>query len=269
MDSTTICRRVPLGFTLIELLVVISIIALLVGILLPALGAARRTAQNVKCASNMRQLGLGLISYATDNDDKYPANQPGVANNHTWWYQTEVIGPYLPGEITTTSGSIGGLVLPCPSDIDNAARSYTMNYWASSYKVDPPSGGYEYWDSSSPNSTQLMLALEAWSVFPADNQWFARPYLGSEPVSPYQHFVDFQELYIDPNRGITAIPDSRIDYNRHADIGTPYDAQGSANFLFADGHVSSHRDSELVDYTAQKSRYVALWSPVDENIENP
>lgn len=61
------------GFTLIELLVVISIIALLVGILLPALGAARRTATVLKCTTQIRQLGLGNAAFETDHGHFVPS----------------------------------------------------------------------------------------------------------------------------------------------------------------------------------------------------
>ncbi len=65
--------RPALGaFTLVELLVVIGIISVLVSILLPALGSARESAQTVKCMSNLRQIGIGLRIYASNNKDVLP-----------------------------------------------------------------------------------------------------------------------------------------------------------------------------------------------------
>ena len=60
------------GFTLVELLVVISIIALLMAILMPALSRARELGRRVVCAGNMRQIGIAMHAYASINDDKLP-----------------------------------------------------------------------------------------------------------------------------------------------------------------------------------------------------
>lgn len=90
------------AFTLIELLVVVSIISLLIGILLPALGRAREAAQQIVCAANQRNLAQGLLVYANSNNDFYPGKftsgwegnfNRGRRANELWAFDTSSSTP--------------------------------------------------------------------------------------------------------------------------------------------------------------------------------
>lgn len=116
------------AFTLIELLVVIAIIAVLATILFPVLAQAREKARQTQCASNTRQLALGVLMYAQDYDEALPPTAI-VSENSDGTLWPDLLAPYLKND----------QIRLCPDDANGKRNSYGLNELLFADLTDPDS----------------------------------------------------------------------------------------------------------------------------------
>ena len=217
-------RQTP-GFTLIELLVVIAIIAILASILFPVFARARENARRASCMSNLKQIGLGIMMYVQDYDEKYPPAQiisaetpPGgwqgswAQSNNVWIWQN-VIYPY------TKSMQ----VCACPSG-QMASGSVIETEYGVNYYVMPSSGSGISMASVNSAATTYM-AMDA-------GQWYVSATTVTQPTG-YNGYVPGTEPFTGSPTGVGSYPIHDWNLSDYQN-GRHFDG---INVTFADGHV--------------------------------
>lgn len=212
------------GFTLIELLVVIAVIAILAGLLLPALARAKEKAKSIKCTSNEKQIVLAYLLYADDNADHLPvAGQPEPSMGAGWvapsrWFQE--ISPYISRlETSYTTLVAKGKVVVCPSaKIDKSIPKNIPGF--EGY------GGYGHnWAylGYTPENSEKRLARQKTSIItkPVETA------MNGDSLDPGPGINWWDYGYIDPPSVTRDFP-----YVRHGRGG---------NYAWADGHVALGR----------------------------
>ncbi|MGB0766813.1 MAG: DUF1559 domain-containing protein [Phycisphaeraceae bacterium] len=256
------------AFTLIELLVVISIIALLIAILLPALGAARASARDIQCLSRMRQITIAATAYSADNKQQFPPNNRQQGSTNVWF--TYIVG-YLPNE-NTTGGAGEGDIFACPND-EGSIRTYNMNMWASSNGFAGPSNeatapvigvAGTLFDASVSRGSEMILVGEGFSIFNVPGRGFANTWrfgdLGSTPGERFAGPI----VGVPSGRYGVTLP-TQINWTLHGSNDDVQVAAGSTHFAYVDGHAGASNLNDLVDDTGA-STLEALWSPKDPEL---
>jgi prepilin-type N-terminal cleavage/methylation domain-containing protein/prepilin-type processing-associated H-X9-DG protein len=188
------------GFTLIELLVVIAIIAILAAILFPVFAKAREKARQTSCLSNEKQIGLAVLQYAQDYDEKLPR----------YW---NLIGPHVPAGYTLSTNyttwadcilsyAKNDQMFQCPSQqFTQAQMAYTTYPFAYFYNMNSTDGGCGLLAlGSAANPSNLIMVADGWGTM----DYWATP-------------ATYSNLY-----------KTNTTVRRHND---------GSNFVFVDGHA--------------------------------
>lgn len=217
------------GFTLIELLVVIAIIAILAGMLLPALAKAKTKAQGILCMGNTKQLMLAWKLYVDDQNGKIPPAYSDIPSNAAWVYgilnwdgnnrdNWDLTNTIAKGTIWKYAG-MSQKVYKCPADIFTTQtpkrqrlRSNAINAWMGMHDGKPTWFG---------NSPPWRMFLKESDLVAAADTWV---FVDEHPDSINDGFF-CTDMKPAPNLSGAVLPDCPASYHN-----------GACGFAFADGH---------------------------------
>ncbi len=238
------------AFTLIELLVVISVIAVLTAILMPALGAARSESRSLACKSNLRQLLLAGIGYATENDGSYVPAASDLwdrAGLNRWHGRRDTADDPFDPLRGPLAGYLGdGRVKECPAKVDFAkGRDWSTNF-------EQGCGGYGY------NMTYIgsrlwqggVATVQAWK------NSYARTTRMAEIASPGETLMFADTAMVKDGKSLIeysfaeppfAVYDGRPAAGYYLSPSIHFRHRARTNIGWADGHIAQRQMAILDD----------------------